>query len=785
MKIALPWEQFSDDEGRPLVGGRVSVYKHDSDILAEVFTLEGDIYSAAPNPFLTADDGRIPTIWFEASVVDVRLEKRNADGTFEPLDTFQAGFEVEKATNASSVIGIDALKSVNPEVGMVKVVGYHNDHDCPERLYIWDANCTQDPDGGVIVESTIGEEGRWLLVYDDEKLPSSFYGIVPGSNEANMMAFLGYPTNIGTYSIPTPPIPRFLKGRYITAGTMITDKTLYFDKGAYFNTGSIECHSVIIPENDTYVADFYFTKQNVAMASWFRSTRAFFGCNAAILRYGKEDFFENRIISTAVVVNNATFEGSRRINATFTNGAYLDMRFCVFDGIRMFSPRYDYIRFNNMTWNQAAILPLNISQYDFGRVTDGHRFEYLSTGNNSLDIENFPNTEVYVAMRAANESVALNPNRTLFLHNRHIANLTSTVFTEIHDVIVTGRLNVTSTHATTGSNYLTLVNVECTNEVYIDTENLTTRNCRLRFFGEQGNIDTFTSNDSVLTKSGLNWTRDTRFSIEGGEWSIGIVVADDDVTDSKSCSFANCDVLSATLKHKHLNFRKCNVVNCTITVHPYKDGDEYRTAFSATDSVFNSNNAIRFDKHASDDVYDTVHDVIPYILMTNNSFTNASGIGLWIRFWSHPSVYTTYFKAGANTGATIIYINNNGYCPQDSFSGAYGSWVQHDIWGTTLSTNQYVSFQIVRTVPKYPAVTSLVGTLYSQKPCAAGVVRNGGETLNIIDMNPGYLGQFVNTARYTDLIEGGDEHEDWNDLCNFSFIVGSNTPANSLLYYCF
>ena len=46
MKLSLGQNQFFDDAGRPLSGGSVSVYLHDSDTFATVYTLDGGVIRA-------------------------------------------------------------------------------------------------------------------------------------------------------------------------------------------------------------------------------------------------------------------------------------------------------------------------------------------------------------------------------------------------------------------------------------------------------------------------------------------------------------------------------------------------------------------------------------------------------------------------------------------------------------------------------------------------------------------------------------------------------------------
>ena len=190
MKISLCENQFFDDSGKPLSGGRISIFRHDSDTLAELFTIDGDIYREAENPVITATDGRIQTLFFDAAIVDVRVEKLNGDGSFELLDTFQQGFDYPTAKNDTIVNGMDGLKKADTNLGIVCVYGYDETTLAPARHYVWDDSCTNQPDDGVIVMSENTETGRWVLLWDDEKLPCSIYGITPGK-EANISAFLG------------------------------------------------------------------------------------------------------------------------------------------------------------------------------------------------------------------------------------------------------------------------------------------------------------------------------------------------------------------------------------------------------------------------------------------------------------------------------------------------------------------------------------------------------------------------------------------------------------------
>ena len=66
-----------DEENRPVVAGRVSVFVHDSNVLASVYTMEGDQYVPAQNPQFLDGYGRLQaTLFAELGVYDVKIERR-------------------------------------------------------------------------------------------------------------------------------------------------------------------------------------------------------------------------------------------------------------------------------------------------------------------------------------------------------------------------------------------------------------------------------------------------------------------------------------------------------------------------------------------------------------------------------------------------------------------------------------------------------------------------------------------------------------------------------------
>ena len=92
MYLSFPQNQFFDADGKPLVG-RVTFYVHDSDTEADVYTLTGTTYTQASNPQFLTESGTLEnSIFFEASIVDVLLEKYVGSSSMES-DTDPSSWE--------------------------------------------------------------------------------------------------------------------------------------------------------------------------------------------------------------------------------------------------------------------------------------------------------------------------------------------------------------------------------------------------------------------------------------------------------------------------------------------------------------------------------------------------------------------------------------------------------------------------------------------------------------------------------------------------------------------
>lgn len=665
MKISLSSNQFFDDKGAPLSAGRITVFLHDSDTPCTVYTLSGDIYSEAQNPILTSEDGRIPTLFFDAAVVDVKVEKHVGENAYELLDTYHDGFDMPDATNDTVVEGIEGLKNTNTALGIVAVYGYDSNVKAPMRHYIWDSTCTANADDGIIVLSNTTETGRWVLLWDDEKLPCTVYGISPGY-EANISAFLTYPDIVSRWNIRTPTIPRFIQGTYTSDTTFSTTKTLYFDDGAKFTNANFVCRSVIIPYNSTYVADFNFNigYQPVAESRWFRSVKKFWQCGAKELHQSDANFFADINIGNAGTICAILVD--RKISGKpvlMAGGANLEFNHCNFTDYCLSTAWYTVFKNCDFTdrWFADGI-------WDFG--TDVTHRQLVRSTENRLSLDHFADANVFVLQQAANNIPALD------LQNRVVAGITAEMpFTLIRNAVID--------YAHFNHN----INLEnCViNHLYLEHNylNITTRNCQIVV--EQAQCGNWNDNRSYLnfncnvntTYVQINWL-DTGVELNGNSiWRL-----DDDLIYQKQIVMWRCTVNNGTIASSNPIFLECNIANTPIYVFPCAVIEGVRQtwciAMEFRKNRFNGGSAIRIGGHNGhgDHLSECYEVRVDGIAITDNVFnTNVNGITM--PFWAGPSLSyrfirgMTSFTNGDPSDRTVEYFEtryeyrgNDGNCPR-------------------------------------------------------------------------------------------------------------------------
>ena len=639
MKLSITQNQFFDDAGRPLSSGTVSIYYHGSDTLATVYYLEGDDYVDAPNPLTCSEDGRIPTVFFDATVVDVVVK----DALGQVMDTFQTGFYVDDARNATAAEGIAALKQADPSLGFVNVVGYDQYVNAPYRTYVWDANCPSTPDNGVVVESTVaGAVGAWVLLWEWRELPVSIYGVKPGI-EANISAAIGYAQSVGTFGLRTPPVVRFPGGTYGSNTTYATSKVLSFDTDAKFTNATFSAPAIEVTAQQTsYVADFVLTKKQARVeSSWFRTAQAFFKCGAAELHQSATNYFTSTAMDTSFTISGARISGAP---VTLTgSGWYMALDGCDI-APRSLSTAWA-LKFLNSTFREDWF---GSGSFDFVNNTVVH-----TTDQNSIRLENFRNVGNYIKCIEADGQTDVD------LSGRHVGTISTSVLRTFRNVSC-DTLNVTAT----GAN-VEFHNVSCQN-VNISGFNLTVHDSAIKFWTEptlNGLFCYYSDVASQYAVTGMTMACTFENCRVGMSFSRG----SDNTTRDGALTFRECTFYTnEAISSKNISMYGCVTDNANIKVYPYHDGSNYRIFARFVGNTFVNTNAVEFTKAAQDDCYECIADWT----IVDNSFTGNDD-GIKCRYWSNRtgSYFDKVFIMPDNR-SSIFYGGNSGKCPAENMKGA-------------------------------------------------------------------------------------------------------------------
>lgn len=443
MKMTLVPQQYFDGDGRPLVG-RLSVFDRSTDVpgtelsgkYTKLYTFADGEYSDAANPQLLDSEGRLPSsVYFDAAVVSVKLERYTGDSSmgsdddpahWETVDTYDTGMEWDDAPPTSVVGTVEELKDVPVASSPVLVLGYYRAGDCPARTYLWDGDAGGSPDDGYLVKSSVSSSGRWVMLWGCDTLPCTLYGIFPGRTNFpdyaggkfdNLNALFAYPEAVGTAQIATARKIRFLDGDYDTGALdYLTGKVLCFDRLARFTgTGVVKCPDVeVMPGGTSYVADFVFTDANrTAHSAWFRTMDGFFGSKARkFVIDGNHFHVSGRKLSGRKLLEYVEIESTVVLSdsypAMYEGGAYLELLKCTITGT-IFGEN-DFVLFRGMTFERTWFKPdMRYPTFRFGRISDGARIQALSSDGNVLDIFRFVSADVYLKAIVADgqTSVAL------------------------------------------------------------------------------------------------------------------------------------------------------------------------------------------------------------------------------------------------------------------------------------------------------------------------------------------------------------------------------------------
>lgn len=270
MYVSFPQNQFFDNDGNPLVG-RVTFLVHDSNTEADVYTLSGTTYTQASNPQFLTDAGSLEdAIFFEATIIDVRLEKYVGSSSmesdtdpssWESVRTYSYGLDLTATEETPTVTTINALKDLSVDYGKALVTGYYAEGDSPARIYVWDATATDTSDGGYVLPSDHTSTGRWILLNEGDTLDCRCYG-VDASHTANLPSLLNYRETVGTQAYKTASKIRFTPETYPTGLSFTTSKIVVLPK-SFVYADTLTCPIAELAPNGSAFANFVFSQLGV------------------------------------------------------------------------------------------------------------------------------------------------------------------------------------------------------------------------------------------------------------------------------------------------------------------------------------------------------------------------------------------------------------------------------------------------------------------------------------------------------------------------------------------
>lgn len=639
-----------DEENRPVVAGRVSVFVHDSNVPASIYTMEGDQYVPAQNPQFLDDYGRLQaTLFAGLGVYDVKIEKANGDDTYEDFDVFEIGIDADlESIGRTEVPDIEALGNLDPDMvsSIVTVTSY------PARRYIWDPESTDTPDGGVVIDSDVKGEGNWILLWDSPYLPSSVYGVKDG-DITNLNALLNYASVVGSFSMHTPTTIRLESGQYDLGGTYLSTKKMAFEPDTSFTgTLMVPCDVELLGQHNGYIGDLDFTNPGcTAHSSWFRTLDAFLTCHASRFVVDGTNYFTNTAVSHERELANVTLEytTNTRLPITYTGGGKLILSRVNIIGKNIFTANdilyFKYMDIMDKWWSS----PANVDWVN--KVTA------RTSALNTLRLDNFTSTAAYVKAIRANGATYLD------LANRNVSSLDASGFTELNNVVAT------SLYVSGGNSNIQMSNVK-TDSLSIACNQLTLRNSVVTFTATPSISNGFWAYDSAVHTQ-FPWTDGPQVIAERCSWNVSLMYANDNTSSHAWVEFTDCVFgTNVGFSLKMATFLRCMFPQGnTVKMYPRKDGSVYRLHLNMQDCTYNSAYPVEFTKFDNLDPNDEVYDCIVAWTITGNTFLGNSE-GLRCRYWQHRAGgnFDKTFVAFSNDNA-IEYHGNRGNCPADTAKG--------------------------------------------------------------------------------------------------------------------
>ena len=693
----LKQEDLILDNNRQIIpGAKIEVFDPVSNTHVNIYTYDGsnERYTVATNPVYLNLQSRPEHTYFADRLVLCRLYKyignfsdpRVDDDTnnWKFIREWNGAFQQDTVKNDTIIFGIESLAEANPHLGSVTVVGYWNNTDCEARTYVWDGNCVQTPDNGYIVKNSDLDTGRWILKFDGEYLPSTYYGVYPG-HEANINALLSYVESVGTAGTKTAPGVYFVPGTYdASTVALATAKKLLIDSKTSFTRESIQADDikVIGGQVTAPICDFYFNENSnnhnisEAHSSWYKSVHKFLTSGAKKLIVDNENNFTDLKLYSSIPLENKILEVNKRIDINY-NGNYIAINRCTIVGEKWIDANTDYIQFRYMNITDRWFTSTNVNSFDVGRIANGHHIEASNNLSDNLSLSNFNSAAIWLKWQIANgvTEIDLEGRTVNSINYNEITKLINAKFTTLSYADNTGTLELHNCEGRiTGMtvHYLTVYK----SVLSFDYQPVSTISAVTNF------IDSTISQTPLGIDNG--WKNSTTaVRATNCTWSVGIDYTNNDNTTAQAAevSFIKCS-MNQTNNYfylKRCNFEDCVLNNQNIKIYPYKatgvdSAEHYYLNATFINNVINSTYPIEFTKYNDDVCY----DIFFKLGMVGNNFVNQ---GITCRYWQNRTGgnYNQRFIAvvlwndsvpGMETTEHHVYkyYGNIGNCPKENFT---------------------------------------------------------------------------------------------------------------------
>lgn len=284
---------YLDDEGKPLIG-RVSFYKKGTNVLETITDVAG---SSLANPVYTNTLGQLVYQVYLQDYTDytVKFEKYIGNGDFTDDPDINNWLFLYSCDNLFDVYGIsvecDGVQAVNtindliafdPQLltnnrNFIQVLGYNELGDCEPVYYQWDANSTENTNGGSVIQSSVLNYGRWKLVNTFlEYIDVRHFGVFGAQTKQTASSTMGtqilaaqnYAISIGK-KLYFPSIDNDISWyNFRSVGSLIS--TL-FDRNVWIFDDTSTSHRIYVEDNsglNVYGSGNFILSGNTVRTSW-------------------------------------------------------------------------------------------------------------------------------------------------------------------------------------------------------------------------------------------------------------------------------------------------------------------------------------------------------------------------------------------------------------------------------------------------------------------------------------------------------------------------------------